>query len=210
MNFDELQKQWNNQTEEDITVKPVYLEKTKSVTAKIIKGFRNELIVWILCMSFLIAIPFIEYSHINGAISLIYYFLLSQMFLFGLFYYRRLYTVYKMLKKPNTFNSQEAVIRLYYEFLFAVESYRASIYILTPTGLALYFIFFSIGRYEEFLNKIVNIKSTYATDPNFVYILISVVLLSVIFFIGMSEWMIHKVYGKYIKELRELKDEFIE
>ena len=208
MNFDELQKQWNNQAENDINLKPEYLEKTKSVTNKIIKGFRNEIILWLLSMIFLIAIPFIEYYHINGAISLIYYFLLTQMFLFGLFYYRRLFTVYKMLKTPNTFNSREAVIRLYYEFLFAVESYRSSIYILTPTGLALYFIFFSLGRYEEVLNKIVNIGETYQTDPNFVYLLITIILVTVGLFIGLGEWIIHKIYGKYIKQLKEIKDEF--
>jgi len=208
MNFDELQKQWNSQNETDITVKPEYLEKTRSLSSKIMKGFVKEISLWIVSMVFLIIIPSIDIYRIDGAASVIYYFLLIQLFLFGLFYYRRLYTVYKMLKQPNTFNSREGVIRLYYEFLFAVESYRSSVYIMTPTGLALYFILFSSGHYEDILNKLLHIGKTYQENPSFVYIFIGLLLFIVIFVIGLSEWMIYKFYGKYIKELKAIKDEF--
>ena len=208
MNFDELQKQWNNQTEEDITVKPEYLEKTKSLASKIMKGFANEIILWFISIVILVIIPFLDIYKISGPASVIYYFLLVQLLLFGLFYYRRLYTVYKMLKQPNTFNSREGVIRLYYEFLFAVESYRSSIYIMSPTGIALYFILFSYGHYEELFNKILHIKEVYATDPNFVYLIIGIVVFTTVFVIVLSEWMIYKFYGKYLKQLKELKDQF--
>ena len=39
MNFDELQKKWNNQPEKDINIKPEYLTKSKSLAEKIIKSF---------------------------------------------------------------------------------------------------------------------------------------------------------------------------
>lgn len=210
MNFDELQKQWNNQDDKNVTLKTEYLNKTKSLAAKIKKGFTNEIILWIISVLLLTIIPFVDIYRISGTASIIYYFLLIQMILFGLFYYRRLYTVYRMLQKPNTFNSREGVIRLYYEFLFAVESYRSSIYIMTPTALAMYFILFSYGHYEDVLQKILNIKETYAQDPSFVYIITFTIIFVIGFVLVISEWMIYRFYGKYLKELRSIKDEFNE
>ncbi len=110
MNFDELQKKWNNQPEKDINIKPEYLTKSKSLAEKIIKSFKREAFIWAVSIVFILVVPMIEMYQIKGVLSLIYYFLVCQFIVFGLYYYRRFYTISKMIKQPNTFSSRESII----------------------------------------------------------------------------------------------------
>ncbi|WLD24138.1 hypothetical protein NU10_01715 [Flavobacterium dauae] len=210
MNFDELKKQWDKQPEQDIKIKPEYLTKTKSLAEKIIKSFRREAILWLSSIIFLFIVPFIDLYQINGVISLIYYFLVFQFIIFGLYYYRRFYTISKMIKQPNTFNSRESIMRLYYEFHFAIETYRSSMYVLLPTAIALLVITSSKGKTAEIVDKFYHFSHTLQTDPAFIYSILIIGIISVVLLILFSEWMIKKFYGRYLKQLKELMDEFEE
>ena len=57
MNFDELQKKWDNQPEKDIKIKAEYLTETKSLAEKMIKSFRREAIFWAISIVFVLIIP---------------------------------------------------------------------------------------------------------------------------------------------------------
>ena len=210
MNFDELQKQWDKQPEKDINIKREYLTKTKSLADKMIKSFRRESIIWLISIVFLIIVPFIDIYQINGVISLIYYFLLFQFIIFGLYYYRRFYTISKMIKQPNTFNSRQNIIKLYYEFHFAIETYRSAIYILLPTSIALFVITSGKNRTAEIVDKFYNFSHTLESEPGFIYSIVIIGVVSVILLILFSEWMVKKFYGRYLKQLKELMEEFEE
>lgn len=208
MNFDELQKQWDKQPEKDINIKREYLTKTKSLANRMLKSFKREAILWISSIVFLIVIPFIDIYKINGVLSLIYYFLLFQFIVFGLYYYRRFYTISKMIKQPNTFTSRESIIRLYYEFHFAIESYRSSIYVLLPTSLAMFIIMSGKDKTAEIIDKFYHFSHTLENDPFFIYSILIGGSISIIVLILVSEWIIKRFYGKYLKQLKELMNEF--
>ena len=208
MNFDELQKKWDNQPEKDINIKPEYLTKSKSLAEKIIKSFKREAIFWAISIVFILIVPFIDMYKITGIISLIYYFLVFQFIIFGLYYYRRFYTISKMIKQPNTFNSRESIIRLYYEFHFAIETYRSSIYILLPTAIALFVITAGKDKTYDLVDKFYHFKETFQTDPAFIYTVLIIGVVTIIGLILLSEWIIKKFYGRYLKQLKELMDEF--
>lgn len=210
MNFDELQKQWDKQPEKDIKIKPEYLTKTKSLADKIIKSFRREAILWFSSIVFLFIVPFIDIYQINGVISLVYYFMLFQFVIFGLYYYRRFYTISKMIKQPDTFSSRESIIRLYYEFYFAIETYRSAIYILLPTSIVLFVIMSGKDKTTEIVEKFYHFSATLQTEPGFIYSIVIIGVVSVILLILFSEWMVKKFYGRYLKQLKELMDEFEE
>ncbi|SEH79099.1 hypothetical protein SAMN02927937_01452 [Paenimyroides aquimaris] len=210
MNFDELKKQWDKQPEQDIKIKPEYLTKTKSLAEKMIKSFRREAIMWLSSIIFILIVPFIDLYQINGVISFIYYFLVFQFIIFGLYYYRRFYTISKMIKQPNTFTSRESIIRLYYEFHFAIETYRSSIYVLLPTAIALFVIMSGKDKTAEIVDKFYHFSHTLANEPGFIYTVLIVGIISVVLLILFSEWMIKKFYGRYLKQLKELMDEFEE
>lgn len=208
MNFDELQKKWNNQPEEDIDIKPEYLTQTKSLAEQIIKSFKREALIWGLSIVFILIVPFIDIYQISGIMRLIYYFLVFQIIIFGLFYYRRFYTISKMIKQPNTFNSRESIIRLYYEFHFAIETYRSSIYVLLPTSFALFVIMSGKDKTAELVNKIYHFNETLQTDPTSVYTALIIGILSIFILILFSEWIIKRFYGRYLKQLKDLMEEF--
>jgi len=208
MNFDELQKKWDNQPEKDINIKPEYLTKSKSLAEKIIKSFKREAIFWIVSIVFILIVPLMESSQIHGVLSLIYYFLVCQFIVFGLYYYRRFYTISKMIKQPNTFNSRESIIKLYYEFHFAIETYRSSIYILLPTAIALFVITAGKDKTYDLVEKFYHFKETFQTDPAFIYTVLIIGVVTIIGLILLSEWIIKKFYGRYLKQLKELMDEF--
>jgi len=208
MNFDELQKKWDNQPEKDINIKAEYLTKSKSLAEKIIKSFKREAIFWIISIVFILIVPLMESSQIHGVLSLIYYFLVCQFIVFGLYYYRRFYTISKMIKQPNTFNSRESIIRLYYEFHFAIETYRSSIYILLPTAIALFVITAGKDKTYDLVEKFYHFKETFQTDPAFIYTVLIIGIVTIIGLILLSEWIIKKFYGRYLKQLKELMDEF--
>lgn len=208
MNFDELQKKWDNQPEKDINIKAEYLTKSKSLAEKIIKSFKREAIFWIVSIVFILIVPLMESSQIQGVLSLIYYFLVCQFIVFGLYYYRRFYTISKMIKQPNTFNSRESIIKLYYEFHFAIETYRSSIYILLPTAIALFVITAGKDKTYDLVEKFYHFKETFQTDPAFIYTVLIIGVVTIIGLILLSEWIIKKFYGRYLKQLKELMDEF--
>lgn len=208
MNFDELQKQWNTQPEQDIKIKPEYLTQTKSLAEKIIKSFRREAFFWIISIIFILIVPFIDIYQINGVISLIYYFLVFQFIIFGLYYYRRFYSISKMIKQPNTFNSRESIIRLYYEFHFAIETYRSSIYVLLPTSIALFVIISGKEKTSEIVDKFYHFNHTLETDPGFIYSILIVGIIMIALLMLLSEWMIKHFYGRYLKQIKQLMDEF--
>ena len=208
MNFDELQKKWNNQPEKDINIKTEYLTKSKSLADKMIKSFKREAFIWFTSIIFILVVPFIDLYEINGSLSLVYYFLVFQFIIFGLYYYRRFYTISKMIKQPNTFNSRENIIRLYYEFHFAIETYRSSIYVLLPTSIALFTIMSSKGKTNEVVEKLYHFNDTLQTEPAFIFTVLIAGIFSILLMILVSEWIIRKFYGRYLKQLKELMNEF--
>lgn len=208
MNFDELQKKWDNQPEKDLNIKPEYLTKSKSLAEKIIKSFKREAIFWAISIVFILIVPFIDMYKITGVISLIYYFLVFQFIIFWLYYYRRFYTISKMIKQPNMFNSRENIIKLYYEFHFAIETYRSSIYVLLPTSIALFTIMSGKEKTTEIIDKFYNFNETLQSDPAFIYSILIAGAISIVLLILLSEWMIKRFYGRYLKQLKELMDEF--
>ena len=208
MNFDELKKQWDKQPQKEINIKPEYLTKSKSLAEKIIKSFKREAFIWAVSIVFILVVPMIEMYQIKGVLSLIYYFLVCQFIVFGLYYYRRFYTISKMIKKPNTFTSRESIIRLYYELHFAIETYRSSIYILLPTSIALFVITAGKDKTYDLVDKFYHFKETFQTDPAFIYTVLILGIVTIVLLILFSEWIIKKFYGSYLKQLKELMDEF--
>lgn len=208
MNFDELKKQWDKQPQKEINIKPEYLTKSKSLAEKIIKSFKREAFIWAVSIVFILVVPMIEMYQIKGVLSLIYYFLVCQFIVFGLYYYRRFYTISKMIKKPNTFTSRESIIRLYYELHFAIETYRSSIYILLPTSIALFVITAGKDKTYDLVDKFYHFKETFQADPTFIYMVFILGIVTIVVLILFSEWIIKKFYGSYLKQLKELMDEF--
>lgn len=208
MNFDELQKQWNNQSSDDVQINKESLHKTKSIISQVNKNIKYELIFWIFCMLFLIIVPYIESYKIVGTSAFFYYFILFQIFICSLTYYRKFYLFNKSTKENDSFKSKENVLKMYYDLKFAVETYRSSCYFLIPQSVAIFFIVFSYGKSEEYFYQLINFRETLTTNPTLIIGILVIGIIAIAFLIIFTEWMIKQYYGKYLKQLKDLLNEF--
>ncbi|WP_177762226.1 hypothetical protein [Flavobacterium sp. I3-2] len=208
MNFDELQKQWNNQSTDDIQIKKESLYKTKSIISKVNKNIKNEFFLWVICMLFLVIVPYIDLYKVNGISAFFYYFILFQLLICSISYYRKFYAFRKSIKENDSFKSKENILKMYYELKFAVASYRAACYFLIPQALGLYFILFSDGKSEIYLNKIIKLNNTFLEEPLFILKIVLIGITLLIFVVALSEWMINFYYGKSLKQLKKVIEDF--
>ena len=208
MNFDELQKQWNNQSTEDVQINKESLHKTKSIVEKVNKNIRNELIFCLFSIVFLVAIPIIDQKYINGYLAFFYYFILFQIFICSLTYYKKFYLFKKSTQNQDALQSKENIIKMYYDLRFAVESYRSACYFLIPQIMVLYFILFSNDKTETYFNQIINFKETFENNPNLIFKIFGIGIFLLVLVIIFSEWMINQYYGKYLKQIKNILDQF--
>src|SRR5690606_2828675 len=103
-----------------------------------------------------------------------------------------------------------SIIRLYYEFHFAIETYRSSIYVLLPTAIALFVIMSGKDKTAEIVDKFYHFSHTLANERGFINSVLIVGIISVVLSILFSKWMIKKFYGRYLKQLKQLMNEFEE
>lgn len=210
MNFDELQKQWNNQSSDGVQINKESLHKTKSIIEKVNNNFKNEFIIWIICLIFLIIVPFIKFYNITGILAFFYFFFVFQIFISSISYYRKFYAFRKSTKENDSFKSKENILKTYYELKFAVESYRAACYFLIPQMLGLYFILFTREKAEFYLDKVLELNNTINEEPLFIIKIVLIGISMLIFVIALSEWMINYYYGKNLKQLKKVIEDFEE
>lgn len=208
MNFDELQKQWNQQSGDSIDIKDEYLTRSHSIIEKINSNYRKEIKLSAVSFIFLLFAPAL--FQLDKELTFIFYFLLVQMALSSFFYFKRLYAFRKMTGQAEIFSTHESLVKVYYELKFAVETYRSSCYILIPSGMGMYFIIIAKNQAHEWFMKLYNFTDTFYSDPTFLWLFIIISLALFIFLIFFCEWMLNKFYGKYLKELREILDQFAE
>lgn len=208
MNFDELQRQWDNQSPDEVQINKESLHKTKSIISKVNKNIKYELIFWIFCMLFLTAIPYIESYKIVGTSAFFYYFILFQIFICSISYYRKFYSFRKSTKENDSFKSKENILKMYYELKFAIATYRSSCYFLIPQSVAIFFIVFSYGKSEKYFYQLINFRETLNSNPTLIINILIIGIISIVFLIVFTEWLIKQYYGKYSKQLKNLLNEF--
>lgn len=208
MNFDELQKQWNNQPVDEINIKKESLHKTKSIIEKVNKNFITEFYVFLFLAIFLAIVPYIKLYKINGLSAIFYYFILFQMILCAITYYKKFFSFRKSSREIDSFKSKQSVLKMYYELKFAVDTYRSSCYFLIPQSILLYLILLSFGKGEIYFQKILHFQETFNEQPFFIIGVLLLIVFFILLVVGVSEWVINYYFGKYLKQLKQLLDEF--
>jgi hypothetical protein len=212
MNFDELQKQWDSQSDGQITIDP-NLEKYRKVSSvldKVRKNMRNEFLLWVGAMVFLIVVPLVDLYKIVGFARFTYYLILVQMLLASLGYYRRFFYFYKSTKQFEVLNSRENLLKLYYDLKFSIDSYKTISYVMIPQGMIMYLIMFSVGRADVWIEKLYHLKDTAAQDPNFLVWIILSAVVSIVFIVVIIEIMAYQYYGKYLNQIKSTLDQLDE
>ena len=212
MNFDDLQKEWNNQSSGDLNIDP-NLDKLKSannILEELRKKIKGELVAVILSIIFLLLVPYISIYKVDGISAIFYYFFMFYMILGSVITYVRFFHFFKVSKQYEINSSREALLKVYYELKYALDTYLITTIVATPSGIALYFILFSFGNTEKYFQQLINVSETMNTNPIFYVYILLLVVLSLLFIGILVYWFYVKIYGKRLNQIKQILDDLDE
>ena len=212
MNFDELKKQWDNQSIEDVVIDSD-LEKLNSantILEDLRKKIKNEFLVTLLSILFLLIIPYISSYKISGITTFFYYFLLFYVVISTIINYVRFYHFYKLSKEYEINSSKNMLMKVYYELKYALDTNVITSIVSIPSGIGLYFILFSFGKSEEYLNQLINFSETLNSNPMFLFWMLLLIIGSILFIGAMVYYMYVKYYGVRLKHIKQILDDLEE
>ncbi len=196
MNFDELQKQWDNQPSEDVKIDPnIKLnQKANTIIDKVRKTLKNEFYFQLSGLVFLFAFPFLfEANSLTIWWTLLCVsltFLVPFIYIFK-FYKRSYHLEYNSLKNINWF---------YYNYKSAIDIYSIYSFIIFILVLMLVGISY-IQHPNSFQFEHQFQFFLYITLSLFFYVLICVLLL---------KWWISMYYKKNLIELEKILNQLEE
>jgi len=209
-NFEDLKKEWKEQ-ESSVPI-PDNLNKIKKAQTpidKIRKNIKTEMFLMIISVIFLMIVPFISIYQINGISELVYYIVLFLLIISAVPYYKSFYSYYKNTNQ-KTFNSYRSISEIYYELKNTIRLYKTINYLLVPYGFILFFIVLSKGRSEKIFEIIMNLPDSF-THENYGYFaaLFLVILFTILAIFLVGIW-VSMFYGKHLKELEKILQQFEE
>ena len=209
MNFDELQKQWDNQSSEGVKIKKDFdqLKSASNILEDLRKKIKVELWVVVFSIIFILVMPYISLYKINGISVFFYYFFSFYLVLGSIINYVRFYHFYKISKDFELNSSKEMLLKVYYELKNALDTYLVTTIVATPSGIGLYFILFSFGNSEKFFNQIIHISETIKTNPNFILWMIALVIGTIVIIGVILYYMYVKYYGSKLKQIKQILDQ---
>lgn len=192
MNFDELQKQWQN---EDISAPEISLEnqhKINNPLQKIRKNMNMEF--WSNLVTF-IGIFIFLFMLENVKVKTYSIILTITAMLVSAFYYLKFFTLYKEISFQN-FNTKDSLKTLMHQFELNKQYYVSYYIAFVPIIVSAYIILF------EYL-------PAYQNQKNFVFILLFAltVFFGILFLYLMGKWWFNYFYGKHIKKVENILNE---
>ncbi|MDM1524023.1 hypothetical protein OBK28_01825 [Empedobacter falsenii] len=212
MNFDELQKQWDNQSSEDVKIQKDLknLNTANNIFEDLRKKIKTELIITIISFAFLFVIPIVPIYKINGVVTFFYYFFIFYLLIAAIVTYLRFYHFYKISKDYEINSSKELLLKVYYELKYALDTYFITTIIATPNGIGLYFILFSFGNSEKYFAQLMNFSETFNSNPKFFIWLLLLIVFSIVFVGGLLYYMYVIYYGSRLKLIKEILNQLEE
>lgn len=202
MDFNDIQKAWNNEKTDNVIV-PNNLEKIQSANTpldKIRKNLKNEFFYQIISI---ILIGFIPYIYKFPEQTLIPFYLLFSMFTAVCAYY--LVKLYMFYKRLNTISLQtkDNLYETYFDIRLNMELYKTFGFALTP------FIVLGLVGFQYITSQSTAFNINEINNS----VLLGFVLIIFFTIISMGlalEWWVHHFYGKYAKEIRKVIDQLKE
>ena len=206
MNFDNLKKQWDNQSADEVIINPNLekLESANNVIEDVVKKIKNEFILVVLSFIFLLILPFIPHYKIDGITTVFYYFFMFYILIGSFINYIRFYHFYKLTKVYQLNTSKDMLMKVYYELKYALDTYLVTSIVTMPSGIGLYFIVFSFGNSEKYISYFGDISRTYNSNPMFFVYILALIFGTIIFIGAFVYYMYVKYYGKRLKHIKDI------
>lgn len=203
MNFNELQKQWNDEPTDKIHVPNTIdaLREAQTPIDKVRKKMRMDFFTQIIL---LVAIGFAPLIfNFTDELTTIFIPFYGVMISFMAYYFYKFFVFYKK-SYDMSFDSRKNLLWFYYELKLNIELYKALTYIM-------FFIGFSFGVLYGMTTKDhskIDILLSGFEDKNQVLIIFIVVM--VVFSFFMAEFIPRWYYGKHLRQVKSVLDQLDE
>lgn len=203
MNFNELQKQWNDEPTDKIHVPNTIdtLREAQTPIDKVRKKMKMDFFSQIILLVLVGTAPLI-FNFTKEATTLFIPFY-GIMIGFMSYYYYKFFVFYKK-SYDMSFDSRKNLLWFYYELKLNIELYKALTYIM-------FFIGFSFGVLYGMItkdhSKIDNLLSGFEDK---IQVLIIFIVVMVVFSFFMAEFIPRWYYGKHLRQVKSVLDQLDE
>lgn len=209
MNLDELQKQWDSQ--EVPNEIPTIDLHTKSNVNSILHILRRnillEFVMWLVGLGLIIYFTNTSYFNFSGSFKILFYFFILQLIISGFLYYKRFYYFYRSTQKQELLSSRENLLTLYYDLKFAIETYKSTSYLITPSLVLIYLFMFTHEEFPNWLESLYDHGLFAAQNSDKTMTIFIIVLGTISLMIIMIEMMAYFTYSKYLKKIKKVLDD---
>lgn len=193
MNFDELQKQWNNQSSEDVKINPdlELNQKANTIIDKVRKTLKKDFFFQLTSFPVLLIYPYLF-----GLNTPLIWFIILCYIIIMILPLKNLIKFYNSSYRLE-YNSLKNINWFYYNYKFSIEIFK----LYTNVVAVLVIMFIGIAFYEQYSEK----------DLKFILIF-SIIFIPtyIIFCIWMLKWWINKLYKKPLLELENILNQLEE
>lgn len=203
MNFNELQKQWNDEPTDKIHVPNTIdtLREAQTPIDKVRKKMRMDFFTQIIL---LVAIGFAPLIfNFTDELTTIFIPFYGVMISFMAYYFYKFFVFYKK-SYDMSFDSRKNLLWFYYELKLNIELYKALTYIMFFIGFSFGVLFSMVTKDHS---KIDSLLSGFQ-DKNKVLIIFIIVMVLLCFF--MAESIPRWYYGKHLRQVKSVLDQLDE
>ena len=203
MDFNDIQNAWNNEKNNDVVL-PDTMERIKSAHTpldKIKRNVRGEFKYQMFSLCFLGLVP--SFYKFPEKMLILYYLLFSLYLAVCLYYFRKFYFWYKKIDIISL-KTKDNLYETYYEIRLNMELYKTFGFALTPF-LILYLIGFSYYAFYFVPGIILTEFTNIHLFGLFFIVVFSMLIMGVTL-----DWWVHKFYGKFAEQIRNVLDELKE
>lgn len=205
MNFDDIKSAWNSEEEEHVEV-PASVAQLKTLQLPIEKLRSNMKMEFYVQLFTLMLIGFLpRYTYFSPVFIIPFYAVYIVSVAISVYYFSKFYLFYKDISSV-TLRSRDNLYALYYEARLNIEMYKSYAYTLIPFSLIV-LVMHMVSRKDEKLKTIFQ----FTLDNQLMALaLATLFIIGILFVMIITEWWVKIYYGKYLKQIKIVLDEFKE
>jgi hypothetical protein len=209
MNIDDLKDAWNHDEPKGmrLTISAAMLGKTTSAVERVRKNMKSEFIA--LLVSYIGLMIYIAVMSLYGQAHTYFFFNMISILVFTImvinaFYYFRFYVFYKSISRYDL-NIAESINKITYELELNTEIYKTYNFCVTPLAVLITITLVSGKSAFDYIWRILS-SGVFISSGNLL-IVFAIILISFIVTYACISYHIRSQYGRYLNELKLIKDD---
>lgn len=205
MNFDDIKSAWDSE-ENDPVVVPSSVDQLKTLQLpieKLRKNMKAEFYLQLVTLIFFGFCP--RYAYFSPALVVPFYGVYFVGVAISIYYFSKFHLFYERLSAP-TLRSKDHLYELYYEARLNIEMYKSFAYTLIPLAL-IGVVLHTVSTQNEKLKVIFQGALIYQWVA---VLLVGSFLFTVLLIMVVTELWVRFYYGRYLKQIKIVLDEFKE